>query len=64
MKMLQSGCDILVVSPGRGGHLISEQIVDARDLKILVLDEADELLREEFGDQMEKIFSYLPPVSS
>jgi superfamily II DNA/RNA helicase len=64
MESLRQGCDILVVSPGRGGHLIADSLVDVTELKFLVLDEADELLHEDFREQMDKIFNNLPTVST
>jgi superfamily II DNA/RNA helicase len=61
--LYQNGCDILIGTPGRLAHLIKDEIVSIKDLKILVLDECDTLLKESSNNEMDKILDLLPPVS-
>ena len=39
-------------TPGRVKHMISEQALDTRHIKILVLDEVDVMLSRGFEDQV------------
>ncbi|KAI6191237.1 hypothetical protein M3Y97_00206500 [Aphelenchoides bicaudatus] len=46
------GCDILVGTPGRMKHLLSEGHLKLEGLQFLVLDEADRLLEQSFMDDI------------
>jgi len=62
IKILDAGADVLIATPGRlldmfeRGHLIM------RDVKILVIDEADRMLDMGFIPDIEKIVAMLPPL--
>lgn len=52
---------VIVATPGRLlDHLEHTRGFNLRNLKYLVLDEADRLLEQEFGPVIEKILSFLP----
>lgn len=61
-KQIQSGCDVLIATPGRLlDHMSSEESVWAfRHLDTLVLDEADRLLDMGFMPSLKDIVSRLP----
>jgi len=50
---------IVVGTPGRVNDMINRQILDTRDIKMFVLDEADEMLSRGFKDQIQSIFKRL-----
>ena len=41
--------------------MIKRRSLDTRDMKILVLDEADEMLNKGFREQIYDVYRYLPP---
>jgi translation initiation factor 4A len=51
---------IVIGTPGRVLDMINKKALDTRDLKILVLDEADEMLSKIFSNQIYDIFRFLP----
>ena len=58
IKRLHKGVDILVATPGRLLDLVERGAVDISNVKILVLDEADEMLSMGFKEDLTKILSY------
>ena len=60
MRALEDGVHVVVGTPGRMCDMISRQALHLEHLKILVLDEADEMLRIGFKDQLHDIFLRLP----
>lgn len=46
--------------PGRIADLIKKRILSVEHVKILVIDEADEMLSQGFQEQVKNIFQYLP----
>lgn len=58
---LESGVQIVSGTPGRVFHMIQTRALRTRALKMLVLDEADEMLNKGFKDQVYDIYRYLPP---
>merc|ERR1719188_2633351 len=50
---------IIVGTPGRVYDMISRKVINPRDIKIFVLDEADEMLSRGFKDQIYDIFRYM-----
>jgi translation initiation factor 4A len=52
---------IIIGTPGRVYDNLNRKKVDIHGLKILVLDEADEMLSRGFLDQIKDIFQYIPP---
>lgn len=59
---IEHGAQILIGTPGRIYDLISNRISPDRlvALKMLVLDEADEMLSSGFQEQVREIFKYVP----
>ncbi len=57
---LKQGVDILVATPGRLFDLVSQKHIDLRDIKVLVLDEADLMLDLGFYKDIEDLIKYLP----
>lgn len=51
---------VIVGTPGRVFDVINRGILDARDIKLFVLDEADEMLSRGFKDQIYDVFTKLP----
>ena len=58
---LQQGVDILVATPGRLLDLMNQGYIIFRDLKYVVLDEADQMLDMGFIHDVKKIIAKLPP---
>jgi ATP-dependent RNA helicase RhlE len=58
---LQQGVDILVATPGRLLDLMNQGYITFRDLKYVVLDEADQMLDVGFIHDVKKIIAKLPP---
>jgi len=59
-KQLNEGRQIIVGTPGRTLHHIEERNLKTKDIKFLILDEADRMLDMGFIDQMIKIIKKLP----
>ncbi|MCI5725415.1 MAG: DEAD/DEAH box helicase [Fusobacterium gastrosuis] len=57
-KLIKTGVDIVVGTPGRIIDLIERKLLKLQDLKYFVLDEADEMLNMGFIEDIEKILSY------
>ena len=57
---LRRGVDILVATPGRLLDLMSQGFISFRDLKYVVLDEADQMLDMGFIHDIKKIIAKLP----
>lgn len=60
IRRLQPGADILVATPGRLLDLIDQRALSLRDLEILVLDEADQMLDLGFIVPLKRIIPMLP----
>jgi len=50
----------IVATPGRACDLIQRKVLSLKDLKVIILDEADQMLSEGFGDDIRFIFSQVP----
>lgn len=61
MLKLENGIHVVVGTPGRVFDLIDRKKLDVNDIKMFVLDEADEMLSRGFKDQIYEIFKKLPP---
>ncbi|MEZ0150049.1 MAG: DEAD/DEAH box helicase [Candidatus Reddybacter sp.] len=60
LRALRRGVDVVVGTPGRLIDHINRRSLDLSELKAVVLDEADEMLRMGFIDDIEKILSKTP----
>jgi ATP-dependent RNA helicase len=61
IRTLESGVHIVSGTPGRVHHMINERHFSTRQIKMLVLDEADEMLNRGFKEQVYDIYRFLPP---
>ena len=61
LRALKRGAQVVVGTPGRVLDHIERGSLDLSDLKTLVLDEADEMLRMGFIDDVETILDETPP---
>ena len=59
-RAMMHGVDVLVATPGRLLALVSQRLVDIRDVEFLVLDEADRMLDMGFIHDVRKIVGQLP----
>jgi ATP-dependent RNA helicase RhlE len=60
IEKLEQGVDIVIATPGRLFDLVSQRHLTLRDLKLLVLDEADLMLDLGFYRDIEFLISKLP----
>eukprot|EP00208_Stichococcus_sp_RCC1054_P006581 CAMPEP_0206136882 /NCGR_PEP_ID=MMETSP1473-20131121/2094_1 /ASSEMBLY_ACC=CAM_ASM_001109 /TAXON_ID=1461547 /ORGANISM="Stichococcus sp, Strain RCC1054" /LENGTH=401 /DNA_ID=CAMNT_0053529711 /DNA_START=157 /DNA_END=1362 /DNA_ORIENTATION=+ len=61
IRRLEGGVQIVSGTPGRVFDMIKRRVLQTRDIKILVLDEADEMLSKGFKEQIYDVYRYLPP---
>ncbi len=59
-RHLKNGAQVIVGTPGRVMDHIRRETIDLSDLKIVTLDEADEMLRMGFQEDVEWILSHTP----
>ena len=60
LKRLEAGVHAVSGTPGRVFDMIQRGALQTRALKLLVLDEADEMLSRGFKEQIYDIYRYLP----
>ncbi|MEM7640621.1 MAG: DEAD/DEAH box helicase [Pseudomonadota bacterium] len=60
IRALEKGCHVLVATPGRLLDLMNQGAVQLRDLEVLILDEADQMLDMGFIHDLRKIMSQVP----
>jgi superfamily II DNA/RNA helicase len=60
MLALRGGAHLLVATPGRLLDLTRQNAVHLRDLDLLVLDEADRLLDDDFADETRRVLALAP----
>ena len=60
IKDLEDKPHILVGTPGRVHDLIRRKKINSKTIKIMILDEADEMLSAGFKEQVYNIFQFLP----
>ena len=60
MMGLRGGADIVVATPGRLLDLVDHNAVHLKDVRHLVLDEADRLLDLGFADELQRVLGLLP----
>lgn len=63
IKQLQGGVHVVSGTPGRVFDMISRNALNTRYIRMLVIDEADEMLQKEFKPQLYDIYRYLPPAT-
>jgi ATP-dependent RNA helicase DeaD len=61
IRALKKGVDVVVGTPGRIIDHINRKTISLSDIKIVVLDEADEMLDMGFVEDMEAILKTTPP---
>ena len=61
VKALTKGQHIVSGTPGRVLDMIKRRNIVTRNVKMIILDEADELLGKGFQEQIYDIYRYLPP---
>jgi ATP-dependent RNA helicase RhlE len=60
VRVVAPGLDVLVATPGRLLDLIDQRVMSLRELEILVLDEADQMLDLGFIHALRRIVSLVP----
>jgi len=63
IRKLEYGQHIVSGTPGRVADMIRRRFLRTRHIKMLVLDEADELLNRGFREQIYDVYRYLPPAT-
>ncbi|KAG2735209.1 hypothetical protein G9P44_001423 [Scheffersomyces stipitis] len=61
IKKLKQGQQIVGGTPGRVVDMVKRQQLSTRNIKMLILDEADELFTKGFKEQIYEVYKYLPP---
>jgi Superfamily II DNA and RNA helicases len=60
IEKLNEGCDLLIATPGRFTELYSRTELIVKQIKMLVLDEADKMMDMGFMPQLRRIFEVIP----
>ena len=60
LRVLRRGVDVVVATPGRALDHIRRNTLDLRSVKMVVLDEADEMLDMGFAEDLEAILAAVP----
>ncbi|RSH83508.1 RNA helicase [Apiotrichum porosum] len=63
IRKLEAGQQVVSGTPGRVFDMIRRRNLHTKDIKMLILDESDELLNKGFKDQIYDIYRYLPPAT-
>ncbi|XP_062220845.1 eukaryotic initiation factor 4A-III homolog A [Phragmites australis] len=61
IRRLENGVHVVSGTPGRVCDMIKRRTLRTRAIKLLILDEADEMLSRGFKDQIYDVYRYLPP---
>ncbi|KAK9795229.1 hypothetical protein WJX73_007303 [Symbiochloris irregularis] len=61
MRKLEAGVHAVSGTPGRVFDMIKRRSLRTREINLLVLDEADEMLNQGFKEQIYDVYRYLPP---
>eukprot|EP00922_Rhytidocystis_sp_ex-Travisia-forbesii_P033969 GHVS01050472.1.p1 GENE.GHVS01050472.1~~GHVS01050472.1.p1 ORF type:complete len:420 (+),score=45.09 GHVS01050472.1:153-1262(+) len=61
IRALEAGVHIVSGTPGRVSHMIKDRHLSTKHLRMLILDEADEMLNRGFKDQVYEVYRFLPP---
>ncbi len=60
IRDIKSGCHVVVATPGRLVDLIERKAIDLKQVEIVVLDEADEMLNMGFKEDLDLILDETP----
>ena len=63
IRKLDYGQHVVSGTPGRVADMIRRRHLRTKNIKMLVLDEADELLNQGFREQIYDVYRYLPPAT-
>jgi len=63
MRRLDAGVQVVSGTPGRVFDMIKRKNLRTRNIRMLVLDEADEMLSRGFKEQIYDVYRYLPPTT-
>jgi len=63
IRKLEYGQHVVSGTPGRVFDMISRHSLRTRNIKMLILDEADEMLGKGFKEQIYDVYRYLPPAT-
>ncbi|KAJ6919050.1 eukaryotic initiation factor 4A-3 [Populus alba x Populus x berolinensis] len=61
IRKLEHGVHVVSGTPGRVCDMIKRRSLRTRAIRVLVLDESDEMLSRGFKDQIYDVYRYLPP---
>jgi ATP-dependent RNA helicase len=61
IRKLEYGVHVVSGTPGRVVDMIKRRTLRTRAIKMLILDESDEMLSRGFKDQIYDVYRYLPP---
>ncbi|XP_073308287.1 eukaryotic initiation factor 4A-3 [Primulina huaijiensis] len=61
IRKLEHGVQVVSGTPGRVCDMIKRRTLRTRSIKLLILDESDEMLSRGFKDQIYDVYRYLPP---
>jgi ATP-dependent RNA helicase DeaD len=64
IKALRQGVHVVVATPGRLLDLLKQEAIDLRNVRLLVLDEADEMLNMGFTKALDDIMQHIPGAHS
>ncbi|GFN98160.1 eukaryotic initiation factor 4a-ii [Plakobranchus ocellatus] len=60
IRKLETGAHVVVGTPGRVHDMINRRALNTKEIKMFVLDEADEMLSRGFKDQIYDVFRFMP----
>ena len=60
MMALRSGTDVLVATPGRLLDLVDQNAIKFNQIKTVVIDEVDRLMKGDFEEEIDRILKLLP----
>ena len=60
IRLLEHGVHMVSGTPGRVYDMINRRVLRTRSMKMLIMDEADEMLTKGFKAQVYEIYRYLP----
>jgi len=61
IRRLEHGVQVVSGTPGRVYDMIKRKNLRTRNIKMVIIDEADEMLNKGFKEQIYDIYRYLPP---